>query len=77
MMGLPWAGDRMLSSRIISTRDSDLRLDGERHMTAIWSPSKSALKAAQTSGWSWMALPSMSVDSKACMPQPVQGGGAG
>ena len=24
--------------------------------TAIWSPSKSALKAAQTSGCSWMAL---------------------
>jgi hypothetical protein len=29
--------------------------------TAIWSPSKSALKAPHTSGCSWMALPSISL----------------
>ena len=28
--------------------------------TAIWSPSKSALNAEQTSGWTWIALPSTS-----------------
>ena len=37
--------------------------------TAIWSPSKSALKAPHTSGCSWMALPSMSWGSKAWMPR--------
>ena len=36
--------------------------------TAIWSPSKSALKAAHTSGCSLIALPSTSTGSKACIP---------
>ena len=36
--------------------------------TAIWSPSKSALKPLQTSGWMRMALPSISTGSKAWMP---------
>ena len=68
MIGLPWAGDRMLFVDIMSTRDSTCASMDSGTWTAIWSPSKSALKAAQTSGWSWMALPSMSVGSKACMP---------
>ena len=33
--------------------------------TAIWSPSKSALNAVQTSGCSWIALPSISTGSNA------------
>ncbi len=37
--------------------------------TAIWSPSKSALKAWQTSGWTWIALPSTSTGSNAWMPR--------
>src|SRR3989304_3966258 len=37
--------------------------------TAIWSPSKSALKARQTSGWIWMALPSTSTGSQAWVPR--------
>jgi hypothetical protein len=37
--------------------------------TAIWSPSKSALKAVQTSGWILMALPSTRTGSKAWMPR--------
>ena len=37
--------------------------------TAIWSPSKSALNAAQTSGCSWIALPSISTGSNAWMPR--------
>ena len=36
--------------------------------TAIWSPSKSALKAAQVSGCSWIAFPSIRTGSKAWMP---------
>ena len=36
--------------------------------TAIWSPSKSALNAWQTSGWIWIALPSTSTGSNAWMP---------
>ena len=36
--------------------------------TAIWSPSKSALKAWQTSGWTWIALPSTSSGSNAWIP---------
>ena len=37
--------------------------------TAIWSPSKSALKAVQTSGWMRIALPSTSTGSKAWIPR--------
>ena len=37
--------------------------------TAIWSPSKSALNAWQTSGWIWIALPSTSTGSNAWMPR--------
>ena len=50
MIGLPLAGDRMLLVDIIRTRASSWasRLSGT--CTAIWSPSKSALNAAQTSG---------------------------
>ena len=68
MIGLPLAGERMLLVDIISTRASSCasRLSGT--CTAIWSPSKSALNAAQTSGWSWIALPSISTGSNAWMP---------
>ena len=37
--------------------------------TAIWSPSKSALNAVQTSGWILIALPSTSTGSNAWMPR--------
>ena len=40
--------------------------------TAIWSPSKSALNAVQTSGWILIALPSTSTGSKAWMPEAVE-----
>ena len=36
--------------------------------TAIWSPSKSALNAVHTSGWTWMALPSISTGMNAWSP---------
>ena len=69
MIGLPLAGDRMLLVDIISTRASSCASNERGTCTAIWSPSKSALKAVQTSGWSWIALPSISTGSKAWMPR--------
>src|SRR5512135_1219894 len=51
---------------------------GERGMwTAIWSPSKSALKAVHTRGWILIALPSTSTGSKAWMPRRCSVGGVG
>src|SRR4026207_1470772 len=75
MIGLPLAGERMLLVDIISTRASRWasRLSGT--CTAIWSPSKSALKAWQTSGWTWIALPSISTGSNAWMPRRGSVGG--
>ena len=63
-----------------SAADSRLRVDSMRSFasccaavlsgtwTAIWSPSKSALNAKQTSGWIWIAEPSTSTGMKAWMP---------
>ena len=36
--------------------------------TAIWSPSKSALKAVQTNGWTWIAFPSINIGWNAWIP---------
>ena len=57
--GVPFCGLSMLCEDNMSTWASriDAWLSGT--WTAIWSPSKSALKAPQTSGWSWIAFPSM------------------
>jgi hypothetical protein len=55
----------MLFEDIIST-DASICASGASGMwTAIWSPSKSALNAVQTSGWIRIALPSTSTGSKA------------
>ena len=49
-IGAPLAGDRMLFDDSIST-DASICASGDSGMwTAIWSPSKSALNAVQTSG---------------------------
>ena len=69
MMGRPVAGLRMLFVDIMSTRASIWASTESGTCTAIWSPSKSALKAAQTNGWSCTALPSISWGSKACTPR--------
>ncbi len=69
MIGLPLAGLRMLFVLIISTRASSCASSESGTCTAIWSPSKSALKAVQTSGCNWIALPSISTGSKAWMPK--------
>ena len=68
-IGRPLAGDRMLLTDSISTRASAWASDDRGTCTAIWSPSKSALNALQTSGWIWMALPSTRTGSKAWMPR--------
>ncbi len=67
--GLPDAGDRMLLDDSIRMRASACASADSGRWTAIWSPSKSALNASQTSGCSWMALPSTSCGSKAWMPR--------
>ena len=67
--GAPCAGDRMLLDESISTRASAWASAESGRCTAIWSPSKSALNAWHTSGWTWIALPSTSTGSKAWMPR--------
>ena len=66
--GAPLEGERMLLDDSISTCASICASMESGTCTAIWSPSKSALKAVQTSGWISMALPSTSRGSKAWMP---------
>ncbi len=68
MIGDPCAGDRMLFVDIIRTRASICASTVRGTWTAIWSPSKSALYAWHTSGWSWIALPSIKTGSNACIP---------
>ena len=66
--GRPWAGLSTLLADSMSTLASAWDSADSGRCTAIWSPSKSALKAAHTSGWIWIALPSTSTGSKAWMP---------
>src|ERR671918_2997323 len=68
-IGLPSAGFRMLFADSIKTRDSSCDSYDSGRCTAIWSPSKSALKAWQTSGWILIALPSIRIGSNAWMPR--------
>ena len=65
VIGWPEAGDRMLCDDSISTLASTWASGDSGMWTAIWSPSKSALNAVQTSGWILIALPSTSTGSKA------------
>ena len=68
MIGWPLAGLKMLLVDIISTVASTWASIDSGRWTAIWSPSKSALKPLQTSGWMRMALPSISTGSNAWIP---------
>src|SRR5919107_74962 len=72
--GRPSAGLRMLLLDSMRMRASACASADSGTWTAIWSPSKSALNAEQTSGWIWMALPSTSCGSKAWMPRRCSGG---
>src|SRR5436190_2096202 len=65
----PCAGERMLFADSIKIRASACASADSGTWTAIWSPSKSALNAWQTSGCTWIALPSTSVGSNAWMPR--------
>src|ERR687888_641424 len=67
--GAPWAGERMLLEESMRMRASAWASADSGRWTAIWSPSKSALNAWQTSGWTWIALPSTSTGSNAWMPR--------
>ena len=67
--GRPSEGLRMLLALSIKMRASDWASAPSGRCTAIWSPSKSALKGAHTSGCSWIALPSISWGSKAWIPR--------
>ncbi len=67
-IGAPLDGDRMLLEDSISTCASSCASIESGTWTAIWSPSKSALNAVQTSGWISMALPSTRIGSKAWIP---------
>ncbi len=67
--GRPEAGERMLFDDSIRMRASACASADSGRWTAIWSPSKSALKAWQTSGCTWIALPSTSTGSNAWMPR--------
>ena len=71
-IGRPWAGDRMLLDDSMRMRASACASTESGRWTAIWSPSKSALKAVQTSGCSWMALPSMRIGLEGLDAQAVQ-----
>ena len=68
-IGMPFAGLRMLLVDIISTIASTWAFAESGTCTAIWSPSKSALNAVQTSGWILIALPSTSTGSNAWIPR--------
>jgi hypothetical protein len=67
--GRPSDGFSTLLLEIISTRASSCDSNDSGTCTAIWSPSKSALNAAHTSGWIRIALPSTSTGSNAWMPR--------
>ena len=67
-MGSPELGASMLNVLIISFLASNTAILDNGTWTAIWSPSKSALKAVQTRGCTLIALPSMSTGSNAWMP---------
>src|ERR1700745_2769280 len=73
--GAPWAGDRMLLEESMRMRASACASADSGRWTAIWSPSKSALKAWQTSGWTWIALPSTSTGSNGRMAKRWSVGG--
>ncbi len=67
-IGWPFAGESTLWLLSMRT-EASICASGESGMcTAIWSPSKSALKAAQTRGGILIAFPSTSTGSNAWMP---------
>ena len=66
--GLPSCGLSKLFVASIKYLASACASGDNGKWTAIWSPSKSALNASQTNGWSFIALPSTSTGSNAWIP---------
>ena len=67
-MGLPLDGDKILFVESIKILASNCASKLNGTCTAIWSPSKSALNAAQVNGCNSIASPSINFGSKACTP---------
>ena len=68
IIGFPFEGLKILFVDIIKTLASNWASKLNGMCTAIWSPSKSALNAAQTNGCNSIAFPSISLASKAWTP---------
>src|SRR3569833_2507359 len=68
-IGPPCAGENRFCVDSIRIRASACAVSESGTCTAIWSPSKSALKAWQTSGCTWIAFPSTSTGSNAKKPK--------
>ena len=68
MTGLPFEGLKILFVDIINTLASSCASKLKGTCTAIWSPSKSALNAAQVNGCNSIAFPSINLGSNAWTP---------
>ena len=68
IIGFPFDGLKILLVDIIKTLASNWASKLKGICTAIWSPSKSALNAAQVNGCSSIAFPSINFGSKAWTP---------
>ena len=66
--GSPFFGERILLAPNIKILASACASSLIGTWTAIWSPSKSALNAPQTSGWRRILLPSINFGSNAWIP---------
>ena len=67
-IGSPDFGCKMLFEPSINILASAWASSESGTWTAIWSPSKSALNAGQTNGWSLIALPPTKIGSNAWIP---------
>ena len=68
MIGAPSVGFNRLFVESIKYLDSACASSDNGKWIAIWSPSKSALKAVQTNGCNFIALPSTNTGSNAWIP---------
>ena len=69
VIGAPFAGFKMLWDASINNEASKIASCPSGTWTAIWSPSKSALKAVQVNGCNWIAFPSINFGWKAWIPK--------
>ena len=68
VIGDPLAGFNILWEANINNCASNIASGPSGRCTAIWSPSKSALNAVQTSGCNWIAFPSINFGWNAWIP---------